>query len=364
MTKNEKRLIDAAYKNDQVEAEAALKGGLFSRAADINCRTEQGCTPVMAAVNHFAMVQWLIARGADIHARDADENTLLHRAAFNGSTETLAWLLAQGFDIEARNADGATPFIRSIEGNVRDVVEYLLERGAKIDARDNEGETALHKCMSSGRPLWNIDVLLEHGLDINLQGGRVNTTALGTGCYLSSAQAVEHLLAHGARWDIDFKRGPYAASTALQIAVDMNNYDAIRALLRHGATIDEWIIKHVKEKGKLAIAQIFAEVFLPAPRLLSFTCRKCGKTFTLGRDAIVMTMDEVMGNLAQRGSMVVGTVDTATHPDMVGGCPWENLDARDRKRQNDLVDSIAAGQRSNPWTCQDCQETQPYPTAR
>lgn len=361
MTKNEKRLLDAAYKNDRAEAEAALMGGFLSRAADINCRNEHGSTPVMFAVDHFAMVQWLVARGADIHARDARQNTLLHRAAFNGSRETVAWLLDQGFDIEARNADGATPFIRSIEGNELDVVEYLIERGARIDARDNDGETALHKCMSEKRPLWNIDVLLEHGLDINVQGGKMNLTALGKGCFLFATRAVEHLLEHGARWDIDFKRGPYGASTALQFAVDMNHHDAIRALLRHGATIDEWIIKHVQEKGKVEIAKIFAEAILPKPHMLALTCRKCGKTFTLGKDAIVMTMDEALGHLEKRGSMVVGTFDPGTHPDMVGICPWENLDAADRKRQKGLAEAIDAGRRANLWTCQNCQETQPYP---
>ena len=136
----------------------------------------------------------LLEQGADVHARDNDDSTPLHKAAEYGRVEVVQVLLEHvanlgaGDDhlktaiqvvseyVNAKNAAGKTPLYLASEGPVYDgnanmalsldplpdVVRLLLKHGADVNARTNYGSTPLHAAAAKGR-VEVVQVLLEHG---------------------------------------------------------------------------------------------------------------------------------------------------------------------------------------------------------
>lgn len=86
---------------------------LFERGADVNAAAEnaQRVAPVhaAAAVQDRATMEVLLARGADVHAKQQMEYTALHGAASRGDVEMAKLLLAHGADRDARASDGMRP---------------------------------------------------------------------------------------------------------------------------------------------------------------------------------------------------------------------------------------------------------------
>jgi ankyrin repeat protein len=113
----------------------------LARGADVDAReTPQGLTPLMHAVRHagtsIGLMRLLIARGADVKARDEVGNTVLIRAAKSCALPVVEALVDAGADIRAMNKEGLTPLAVALGGQNWDVAEYLVERGARLKKAD------------------------------------------------------------------------------------------------------------------------------------------------------------------------------------------------------------------------------------
>jgi ankyrin repeat protein len=100
--------------------------------------------------NHKKVAEFLIARGADVNARNGWGRTPLF--FINGSVELLEFLLENGADIDARDLTGSTVLhyaslyqMPGIGGPARPsrLAVELLRVGAEINIRDDEGKTPL-----------------------------------------------------------------------------------------------------------------------------------------------------------------------------------------------------------------------------
>ena len=89
------------------------------------------------------LVTMLLENGADVSARNRDQNTPLHYAAERGALKTMEILLSKGADISAKNKSGETPLHRAFYAEVKNpkVVTYLLEKGADVNTQNSSGET-------------------------------------------------------------------------------------------------------------------------------------------------------------------------------------------------------------------------------
>lgn len=140
---------------------------------------------------HYAVARLLIGAGADVEARDSDQNTLLmQRARYNNKNRaTLEFLLEQGADANARNKRGESVLQAALtSADTRWLAEALVARGANVDSayisayygdrpvwitplletlRSHPGELAPGK---TPRPPANLDFLLQHGADVSVGG--------------------------------------------------------------------------------------------------------------------------------------------------------------------------------------------------
>ena len=92
----------------------------------------------------------LLAKGADIGARDREGNTVLHHAAAMNHVQMLDFLLHAGAEVDAANHAGRTALHQFAGRGGYEACRLLVERGAAVDVRDGKGDTVLHLAARRG----------------------------------------------------------------------------------------------------------------------------------------------------------------------------------------------------------------------
>jgi ankyrin repeat protein len=135
-------------------AEAGRTGDLASirmlaaAGADINARSAQKVSALSEAALYGRrdVVKWLLDHGANA----SDPVTVLQvpvlsLAAIRGDAMIVRMLLAKGADVNAKDATGSTPLFWALRSDYdsHEVVDVLLKAGADPNAKDLAGESAL-----------------------------------------------------------------------------------------------------------------------------------------------------------------------------------------------------------------------------
>ena len=74
----------------------------------------------------------------------------IHAAAANGNLNILKTLLAKGADVNARQQGGFTPLHTAADSNSPEMARLFLEYGADRDAVRDNGQTALDLALGKG----------------------------------------------------------------------------------------------------------------------------------------------------------------------------------------------------------------------
>ena len=89
----------------------------------------------------------LIARGADVNARNHKGQTALHCAAKAGFAPIVSLLLKRGAEVDLKDNEGQTPLMTALrstiknEDRLREVIRLLTAAGANPDSTDRRGHT-------------------------------------------------------------------------------------------------------------------------------------------------------------------------------------------------------------------------------
>ena len=195
-----------------------------------------------SANGHLAVVELLLAHGANVHAQNSGfDDAALREASANGHLAVVEVLLAHGANVHAAN-DHALRFA-STNGHAA-VVEVLLAHGANVHARN---DAALQEASYYGH-LAVVEVLLAHGADVHARSDWALQLASGNG----HPAVVEVLLAHGADVHAD-------GDWALQVASGRGHLAVVEVLLAHGADVhadDDRALRKASRKGHLAVVKV------------------------------------------------------------------------------------------------------------
>lgn len=131
----------------------------------------------------LAIVQQLIAAGADVNAAASDGRTPLHWASDFDVPEAVPLLLRAGARVDARDEEGNTPLFSARPAAAR----LLITAGADVRATNREGNVPLHRNHQAA--------LLAPGVNVRNAAG---LTPLHYAALSGNTSAIEWLLAQGA----------------------------------------------------------------------------------------------------------------------------------------------------------------------
>ena len=213
----------AVHSREYAEVRALLERGASERV-----RGRQTCvTPLMcaSAVGDVATQRQLIARGADVNAKDSVQWTALHLAAYTDHTESVRVLLVAGAEVDAKDSVGQTALMWAADDPDGGAARELLAHGADPNSSDADGWTALANAAWNDRA-ETVRLLLAMGADVNVQDVPGHTPLMEASKHGSTA-AVIQLLARGANPNLKDARGETALSRAVE-----SEYASIGRLLK------------------------------------------------------------------------------------------------------------------------------------
>lgn len=152
LSDNNRALIAAAWRND-----VATARDLIARGADVNAKdhTQQSAYLIATSDGYTELLRLTLAHGADVHATDSYNGTGLIRAADRGHVEVIRELLRTPIRIDHVNRLGWTALLEAVilgDGGPAhtETVRLLVRAGANTDIVDPAGLTALQHARNKG----------------------------------------------------------------------------------------------------------------------------------------------------------------------------------------------------------------------
>lgn len=97
---------------------------------------------IVTARRDLTWITFLVAKGANVNARNGRGVTPLQLAVGMGFVEGVDLLLQQGARVDESNAAGETPLITALHRRDTGLMRTLLKAGANPDRADNSGRSA------------------------------------------------------------------------------------------------------------------------------------------------------------------------------------------------------------------------------
>ena len=136
---------------------------LLANGAEVNAKNDNGWTPLHGAAtkNASEAAAVLLANGAEVNVT-SNGWTPLYMVAFRNASEAAAVLLANGAEVNVKDNDGWTPLHWAADRNASEAAAVLLANGAEVNAKNNDGETPLDLAIREGHSKMQ-SLLRKHG---------------------------------------------------------------------------------------------------------------------------------------------------------------------------------------------------------
>lgn len=251
---SEKKLRRALEEGRFHEAAALIEGGV---SPNTSMDADSGSILHFAIGEHawdFAL--FLVERGADLHAPDADGTSAWHAACLESHPPLLDAMLARGaganesFEGDFPELRGRSPLMEvcgSLTGDLPGGVRVLLAAGADPNGRDARGQTPLMHLVEAASARAAQRAFSEAGRESGLQGlASTITKALDVGREIADGrrsmdaistdvEALDLLVRAGA----DVNARDKVGLTALHRAKRHNDTTLETSLVAHGASMPE-----------------------------------------------------------------------------------------------------------------------------
>ena len=271
---------------------------LLEHGGDLDVHGTRGRTPLhtlLLRIDHdnkdslLAGVRLLLRRGADVNARDEDDQTPLYMLlqpqylaqsrnhCRDDYTPIIVQLLQEhGADMNTRDRDYNTPLLLAVSRGLSDIARLLLEHGADPNTIYEGGQTLLHLLsgpfLSGWGLVWRDDhlafaqLLLEHGADVNARDN-AHKTPLLLAVRRKALNIANVLLEHGADPNTENSEGNTPLHTLFLERDNDNDNDVLilQLLLKHGADMGARNKNHATSldlapySGKILIAEVLLD---------------------------------------------------------------------------------------------------------
>ena len=218
-------LIDAAAQCRLGEVKKLLRQG-----ANVDAQNEHGWTPLAAAAQYDCpeVAGFLLARGADLRRKVADEYTPLDRTIVSGVSRVARLLFENENSTYLSREYGMAPLAIAACKNDLSTARRLVSSGADPDHQDERGATALSWSSWLGYQKM-ARLLLNSGATVDIQE-KDGRTALMQACLQGHLPIVRVLLDAGSQ--VNFRSGPRSALSHASFA---GRHNVVKLLLKRGA---------------------------------------------------------------------------------------------------------------------------------
>lgn len=136
------KFLEAVRKKDGEKVTQALADPAQTVVNTRDVTSGESALHIVTNRRDLTWMQFLIAKGANVNARDAKGVTPLVSAVNANFAEGVELLLGKGARLDDSNNAGETPLITAVHNRNVVVMRLLLKAGANPDRADNSGRSA------------------------------------------------------------------------------------------------------------------------------------------------------------------------------------------------------------------------------
>lgn len=188
-------------------------------------------------LENFEMVDYLIAKGASLDAKDEDGSGLFYYIARGGNLTMMDILIEKGLDYKGSNDLGANAMIAAALGGRRanglQVFQYLEDKGVQVNVTTSDGTTPLTAIAGRTGDPEVIKYFIAKGVDIN-QADKQGSTPLMMAASSGDLKIVELIESKSNTLNDVNGQG----QSALTKAVESNQATVVKYLIDKGAKSD------------------------------------------------------------------------------------------------------------------------------
>ncbi len=214
---------------------------LIAKGADVNAKELSSQTSILCHAAERAIdakvIEVLIKAGARVN----DSNTFgvtpfLFASAYNRSIDVMKTLVSAGAHIHAESIDQVDALMLAAQFNSAEMVQYLIQLGLPVNKKSKNGFTAIFSAVTNSDEA--VKILIQAGADVNARTNLGNSPLMQAASRSWSDGAVRLLIQAGAEVNATNAVG----TTALMMAAAQSRYAEsvaqIKTLLSAGANKD------------------------------------------------------------------------------------------------------------------------------